>query len=155
MPKRGGWRPGAGNKLGHKWASTLAKEAMREQVRQFINEHVRDMLEAQVAQAKGLRYLVVRDPQGKFTRIPETIAPEAFDALMTTPDAVIEVWTKDPSTQAFTDLLNRAIDKPKEQVQEHLVANEEAVHAFLDRWKEEHRRQRALVAGEKKPDGDP
>ena len=30
----------------------------------------------------------------------------------------IEVWEKDPSVQAFTDLLNRYLDKPKEQEQE-------------------------------------
>ena len=31
---------------------------------------------------------------------------------------VIEVWEKDPSVQAFTDLLNRAIDRPMEQEQQ-------------------------------------
>ena len=30
----------------------------------------------------------------------------------------VEIWAKDPSVQAFSDLLNRAIDKPKEQPQE-------------------------------------
>ena len=28
------------------------------------------------------------------------------------------MWEKDPSVQAFADLLNRALDKPKEQEQE-------------------------------------
>jgi len=27
------------------------------------------------------------------------------------------IWTKDPSVQAFTDLMNRALGKPSEQVQ--------------------------------------
>jgi len=27
------------------------------------------------------------------------------------------IYTKDPSVQAFTDLMNRALDKPTEQVQ--------------------------------------
>jgi hypothetical protein len=31
---------------------------------------------------------------------------------------IIEVWEKDPSVSAFTDLMNRALDKPKEQEQE-------------------------------------
>jgi hypothetical protein len=32
-------------------------------------------------------------------------------------EEIIEVWEKDPSVQAYTDLLNRALDKPAEQVQ--------------------------------------
>ncbi len=30
----------------------------------------------------------------------------------------MEVWEKDPSIHAFSDLMNRALDKPKEQVLE-------------------------------------
>ncbi len=33
-------------------------------------------------------------------------------------EEIIEVWEKDPSIHAFTDLMNRALDKPKEQVLE-------------------------------------
>jgi hypothetical protein len=63
-----------------------------------------------------------------------------MDALLADDGAVVEVWTKDPSTPAFTDLLNRAIDKPKEQQQEFGVAVTDQMLAFLDRWKDEHRR---------------
>ena len=35
---------------------------------------------------------------------------------------VWEIWTRDPDTSAFTDLMNRALDKPKEQPFEHNVA---------------------------------
>ena len=31
-------------------------------------------------------------------------------------EEIIEVWEKDPSVQAFTDLMNRTLDKPAEQV---------------------------------------
>jgi hypothetical protein len=31
-------------------------------------------------------------------------------------DEIIEVWEKEPSTQAAADLLNRALDKPTESV---------------------------------------
>jgi len=37
-------------------------------------------------------------------------------------EEIIEVWEKDPKVQAFTDLMNRCIDKPKEQKQEVAVA---------------------------------
>ena len=33
-------------------------------------------------------------------------------------EEIIEVWEKDPSIHAFSDLMNRALDKPKEQVLE-------------------------------------
>ena len=30
-------------------------------------------------------------------------------------EEIIEVWEKDPSIHAFTDLMNRTLDRPKEQ----------------------------------------
>lgn len=64
---------------------------------------------AQVAHAKGLSYLVTRDKRtGKFIRVGAAVARR-------TNEETIEVWEKDPSVQAFTALLNRAIDKPVER----------------------------------------
>jgi hypothetical protein len=137
---------------GTKWASTLAKETVRELVRQEITAELQPMINAQIAQAKGLRYMVVRDTDGKFTRVPDTITPEALDALLAS-GSVIEVWTKDPSTQAFTDLMNRAIDKPKEQRQEIGIVSEQTL-AILDRWKQrnrEEREAREAAEAEQKP----
>jgi hypothetical protein len=53
---------------------------------------------------------------------------------------IIEVWEKDPNVQAFMDLMNRCIDKPKEQKQEvevagnwdELVANLMRARAVID-----------------------
>ncbi len=33
-------------------------------------------------------------------------------------EETIEVWEKDPSVQAFTDLMNRALDKPADPAQQ-------------------------------------
>jgi hypothetical protein len=105
---RGGARPGAGKPKGVRWPSTLAKEAARELVRKAITEHLPELIASQVANAKGLQYLVYRDKKsGKFERVT------ALEAVNQDEDT-IEVWEKDPSVQAFTDLLNRALDKPKE-----------------------------------------
>ena len=41
------------------------------------------------------------------------------------------VFTKDPSVQAFMDLMNRALDKPKEQAQEVAVSADAALVALL------------------------
>lgn len=106
----------------------MAKDAAREKVRQAITAHLDVLIAAQVANAKGLQYLVYRDKQtGKFERV-RSLEDVDQDA------EVIEVWEKDPSVQAFTDLLNRAIDRPKEQVQEIEIRADNTT--ALDRAKE-------------------
>jgi len=109
---RGGPRPGSGRKKGSLNPSTITKEAAREALRQIVLREMDAMASAQIAQAKGLQYLVYRSKAtGKFERVK---ALEDVDQDANT----IEVWEKDPSVQAFTDLMNRALDKPKEQEQE-------------------------------------
>lgn len=117
MP-RGGKRPGAGRKKGYKEKHTLAKEEAREHLRQKVIAELGPMLDAQINNAKGIKYLVVRDKKGgKFIRVTEAMAKaKAGDT-----EETIEVWEKDPSIQAFTDLMNRALDKPMEQPQTHNV----------------------------------
>jgi hypothetical protein len=113
MP-RGGRRPGAGLPKGTKLKKTLAKEQAREVTRQLITAHLQPLIEAQIANARGLKYLVVRDTKtGKFQRVGEAMAR----AKQGSTEETIEIWEKDPSVQAFTDLLNRALDKPAEQEQ--------------------------------------
>ena len=114
----GGKRAGAGMKKGTKLASTLSKEAARELARSIILVELVPMLQAQIAHAKGLHYLVTRDKKtGKFIRVGPAMAGQVGEET-------IEVWEKDPSTQAFTDLLNRALDKPTEGPLEVRVSGE-------------------------------
>jgi hypothetical protein len=111
MP-RGGKRPGAGAKKGSVRASTISKEQAREALRQLVLQKMEQLVSAQMANAQGLKYLVTRDKKtGKFIRVTEAMAKlKQGDS-----EETIEVWEKDPSVQAFTDLMNRALDKPKEQ----------------------------------------
>ena len=112
----GGKRAGAGRKKGYKAPATLDKLAARELTRQRVTEALVPMLEAQIANASGLKYLVTREKKtGKFIRVTEAMAK----AKQGDDEEIIEVWEKDPSVQAFTDLLNRALDKPSEQEQQH------------------------------------
>lgn len=115
---KGGKRPGAGRPKGVKETkprSILSKEQAREVVRQMISEHIGPMIEAQISNAKGINYLIIRDKKtGKFIRVGKGMA----EKINAESEELIEVWEKDPSVQAFTDLMNRAIDKPKEQEQE-------------------------------------
>ena len=111
----GGARPGAGKPRGVKWPSTLRKEEAREKVRQFITEHIGEFLEAMADSILGIRHLMMRDPKtGKFERI--TGDAKQIDKALKTKTA-FWVYTKDPSIQAFTDLMNRALDKPAEHVE--------------------------------------
>ena len=58
---------------------------------------------------------MMHDPKtGKFERV--TGAAEQIDAALKT-DNAFWIYTKDPNVQAFTGLLNRALDKPAEYVQ--------------------------------------
>lgn len=100
---------------GYVTKKTLDKLAAREALRQIVLEHMRELVSAQLANAQGLKYLVTRDKKsGKFIRVTEAMAK----AKQGDDEETIEVWEKDPSVQAFTDLMNRAIDKPAEQIQE-------------------------------------
>lgn len=117
MP-RGGKRKGAGRPKGttgiqHK--STFDKELLRQELRDIVRAHLGPMTEAQVANAKGIKFLVLRHATtGKFIKRIE----DASGTLTVDPKhEIVEVWAKDPSVQAFTDLMNRTIDKPTETVQ--------------------------------------
>lgn len=128
---RGGKREGAGRKKG---PQTLEKEALRELVRRKVARKLARMVSAQISNACGIRYLVVRQRStGKFLRrvgaTGETHDPET---------EIIEIWEKDPSTPAFTDLLNRALDKPKEQEQTITLTGQVNIVTIL---RERHARQ--------------
>lgn len=129
MP-RGGPRPNSGPKKGTKYAPTLQKEAAREILRAVVLKHMDDMLRAQIAHAKGIGHLYTRDKNGKFTKIENQAQ---IDRLLTqgTEDQDYWIFAKDPSVQAFTDLMNRALDKPKEQEQELKITGEADLIAAL------------------------
>ena len=88
-----------------------SKEQAREAVRQRITARLAPLVDAQMDNAQGLKYLVTRDRKtGKFIRVGPALAAHSDQET-------IEVWEKDPSVQAFSDLLNRALDKPAEPKQ--------------------------------------
>ena len=119
----GGKRPGAGKPKGHKHTSTLDKEAARDYTRQRVIADLEPLLDAQIAQAKGIRHFFLRNRQGQFEQVTD---PKMIAAALNAGDEGRSYWifTKDPSIQAFTDLMNRALDKPKEQELEVSVRGE-------------------------------
>lgn len=114
--KRGPGRPpGALNKATE--AAKASKEAMRELLRRRVSETFLPLVDSQISNAQGIKYFVLRDKKtGKFTRIGHDAVKLLIEGDDPEATESIEVWEKDPSVQAFTDLMNRAIDKPVETV---------------------------------------
>ena len=117
MP-RGGARPNSGPKKGSKngpQKATISKEQARDALRQIVLREMDALVQAQVQNARGLMHMMLRNEDGTWRKAIN--ADEILTALNGPTD---RYWisVKDPSIQAFTDLMNRALDKPKEQEQE-------------------------------------
>jgi hypothetical protein len=112
MP-RGGARKGAGRPKGKREPQTLQKIALRKAIMRRVGRQLPALLDAQISNALGIKYLVVRDrATGKFNRV----AKNAAENLKPT-EEIIEIWEERPNVQAFTDLMNRTVDKPSEHVE--------------------------------------
>lgn len=127
--------------LGHVTEKTRTKEEAREALRLIVMREMDELVAAQIANAKGLSHFFLRDPKTKqFIKIEDA---KAIETALNSGDEGAYYWihTKDPSTQAFTDLMNRALDKPKEQVQEIKLTSDDELLAKLDRAKRQNREQ--------------
>jgi hypothetical protein len=118
-------------------AATLSKEQARETVRALVQARLHELVQAQIDNALGIAHFMLRDPDtGQFKRL---IDPDEIVAALNAPGAAegstFWIYAKDPSIAAFSDLMNRALDRPKEQVQEVHVSHDEALLARLDSWK--------------------
>ncbi len=65
--------------------------------------------------AVGLSHLMLREEDGTWKKAPADLSADEMLAILNGDKDRYYIATKDPSTQAFTDLMNRALDKPKEQ----------------------------------------
>ncbi len=133
MPKpKGGKREGAGRPKGVLNPATLDKAQAREALRAVVIQHMGVMLEAQIKNAQGIKYLVKRAKAGgKF----EKVSADQLDTVLAGQDdnsLILEVWEERPNVQAFTDLMNRALDKPVEQVE--ISGNEDKPITY--RWQD-------------------
>ncbi len=114
--KKGERVKGSGRKKGTLGPHNMAKLEAREFVRQTITAELAPMLKAQIAHAKGIDHFFLRDPKTKqFVKIED---PKMIETALNMGDKDDYFWifSKDPSVQAFTDLLNRALDKPTDSV---------------------------------------
>ena len=125
---RGGARPGSGRKKGSK---VIDKEMAREELRRMVVAKFGPLIEAQIANAIGINYFVGREKKtGKFVELKQSQVESIIRGQESEYER-IEVWEKQPSTQAFSDLMNRTLDRPKEQEQEHKLTGDLVV-----RWQQ-------------------
>ena len=105
-----------GRPQGSKAQNTLEKAAARQRVRELVCAELDPLVEAQIQTALGVRHFVVREKDGKFKRVTN---PATITRILNAPNGRYEyydIWTRDPSTQAFKDLMDRALGKPTEHV---------------------------------------
>lgn len=104
--------------LGYKTQKTIDKEVARELLRQRVKERLFPLVDSQIDNAIGIRHFFLRGPGGKFERVTD---PEQIERALNAPGAkegtTFWIYTKDPSTAAFTDLMNRTIDKPADHME--------------------------------------
>ena len=112
MP-RGGKRPHSGPTKGTKYAPTLAREAAEAHYLARAAERFDRVIDAQMETAAGIKQFVYRDDHARFKVIDD---PDELQACINLGKA-IEIFTRVPSAQAQSDILNRLIGKAKEQPQ--------------------------------------
>src|SRR5215813_15023299 len=102
MPN-GGRRVGAGRKTGYRMPKTIEKELERELLRQQVIANRERMTAAQIANACGISYIVLRHEDGTYTRATDE---EQLNAALAAGAQSFEIFTQAPNTQAYTDLMN-------------------------------------------------
>jgi len=111
-----------------------SKQQMRDVYRTYWLPRMMPLLEAQEARALGLVHFMLRDPaSGEWKRLTD---PDEIKQAMNDPRAesgsTYRIHTKDPDGKDITDVLNRIIDKPKEQAQELIVSDGDKVRERIN-----------------------
>ena len=125
-----------GRPQGSKAQNTLEKAAARQRVRELVCAELDPLVEAQIQTALGVRHFVVREKDGKFKRVTN---PATITRILNAPNGrydYYDIWTRDPSTAAFKDLMDRALGKPTEHVDMTVSADAERIrilHAGRER----------------------
>ena len=142
-------RRGAGRPKGSKDPHARAKEQDREHARLRISAELDPIIDAAIARAKGLRHLQIRNKKtGKFERVTD---PERITTILSGKAGaeyeIWEIWTRDPDIAAIRELLDRCIEKPREQA--HVAGDVEKFIARINRGSGWRRRRRRSCPREK------
>jgi hypothetical protein len=114
----GGSRPGAGRPDGAKDSPTALRQllkgrklAARQRLTEQVIAQLDGMVKAQAAHAQGVSYMVLRNPDGTFTRATNE---QEIDRACAQGAEGFHIFTQAPNTNAFVALTNQALDKPTE-----------------------------------------
>lgn len=107
----------------------MEQAAAAEFTRQYITARLEPILEAQLDNAVGIKYLMARDRKGgRWKRLESLPKP---GQQVGTDDEIVEVYAKDPSVHAAVELLMRALGKARDTVD--LNARGDLVLRWADR----------------------
>jgi hypothetical protein len=128
-----GYAKTGGMRKGYKAPATLEKDAAREAVRVRIMQRIFPLVDAQINNAIGIQHFMVRDKvTGQWERLRNVKQIEkALNDPRAREGSTYWIYTKDPNSQAAREMLDRAIDKPKEQLQEIAVSGGQELIAKL------------------------
>lgn len=88
-----------------------------DRLRDMVIARMDRMAQAQISAAEGVSYLMAREKKGgKFVPLTEEMARAIVSGKDKEHEAV-EVWEKQPSTQAFVYLIDRVFGRPTESVE--------------------------------------
>src|SRR5690554_4458132 len=98
---KGGKQPGAGRPKGRQNSATISaneqKALAREVIRAHISQHIPAIIAANVDNAKGVCYMVLRDASGAYVRATDEAAvDEALKRMNDGDTSVMRVYTKEP-----------------------------------------------------------
>jgi hypothetical protein len=133
-------RKTGGMKRGYRYATTRRKARDLELVREMVAAELGSMTEAQIEHAKGVHYMILRMPDGKFARATSV---EQIDAACAVGATAFKIFTQTPSTAAFVALMDRAFGKPLEQQRVDIRGSLDIASLLRERYA---KRQKALAA---------
>ena len=114
------------HKGGRPKVQKLEKEQARKVLRERVFAQMAPLVDAQIQNAMGLRFLMVREKSGKFVRVGRDRAEK-----LNPNQEIIEVWEHQPSERAFVALMDRTIDRPVEHVEANVNSTVELTNRLI------------------------
>jgi len=90
---------------------TIKKQEIRAMILARFAKRIDELVEAQMDHAMGVNYMVLREPDGSFTRATNVAQ---IDAACAAGASAFKIFTQAPNPQAFVAIADRAIDRPTE-----------------------------------------
>lgn len=107
----GGARPNSGRPAGGENTATIAKRETREAICAIVRKELEPIVKAQVLNAQGVSYMMLRQKDGSFTRATDV---KQIDAACAAGSIAFQIFTQQPNQQSAAMLLGYAADKPIE-----------------------------------------